>query len=68
MNDFIKINDSRIRKNTIKKYLPYMSKQLNIYFNTSRQKIELETFKFPSESDRDDMVMELDLAFGISAF
>lgn len=65
MKDFIKIKQQRIRKNTIKKYLPYGEKQLNVYFNTSRYKIEVESFSFASKQERDDLVSKLDLYFGV---
>ena len=63
MKDFVKIKETRFRKTTIKKYLPNGDKKLNIYFNTSRDKIESETFCFYSEVERDDVVDMLDLIF-----
>lgn len=65
MKDFIKIKEQRVRKNTIKKYLPYGDKSLNIYYNTSRYKIELETFVFESKQQRDNLINKLDLYFGV---
>lgn len=65
MKDFIKIKEERIRKNTIKKYSPFGENKLNIYFNVSRYKIELETIHFSSKLERDEMVEKLDLEFGL---
>lgn len=62
---FVKLNESRLRISVIKKYLPYQEKQLNIYFNTSRYKIEVETFKFETKEERDNIVKQLDLIFGV---
>ena len=68
MKDFIRILEHRIRKNTIKKFLPFGEKQLNLYYNTSRQRVELETFKFESKELRDAKILELDTIFGIYEF
>lgn len=65
MKEFVKIAGERIRKNTIKRYAPYGETSLNVYYNTSRYKMDLQTFKFASAKERDDMVDTLDLAFGI---
>jgi hypothetical protein len=63
--DFIKINDDRIRLNTIKKYKSNGLKSLVIYYNTSRYKIEMEIFKFKTPMLLDDKLNELDILFGV---
>lgn len=65
MKDFIKIQNERIRKNTIKKYQPFGEKKLNVYYNTSRYKIELQVFDFESSFTRDQVLENLDLEFGV---
>lgn len=65
MKDFIKIQNERIRKNTIKKYQPFGEKKLNLYYNTSRYKIELQVFDFDSVENRNDALETLDLEFGV---
>jgi len=63
--EFFKIMEKRIRNNTIKSYLPTGEKGLNVYYNSSRYKIEVESFTFPNEEARDEKLAELDLNFGI---
>ena len=63
--EFLKIGDQRIRKNTIKKYQPSGDKAINIYYNTSRYKIEVELFKFDTKELRDEMLETLDTNFGL---
>ena len=63
--EFLKIGDQRIRKNTIKKYQPFGDKAINIYYNTSRYKIEVELFKFDTKELRDEMLQTLDVNFGL---
>ena len=63
--DFIKIKDKRIRKNTIKKYEPRQENKLQIFYNTSRYKVESEIFEFPNKKDRDNILDNLDSNFGI---
>lgn len=65
MKDFIKIQNERIRKNTIKKYQPFGEKKLNVYYNTSRYKIELQVFDFDYVESRNDALETLDLEFGV---
>lgn len=65
MKDFIKIQNERIRKNTIKKYQPFGEKKLNVYYNTSRYKVELQIFDFDSPENRDNVLETLDLEFGV---
>ena len=63
--EFLKIGEQRIRKNTIKKYQPSGDKAINIYYNTSRYKIEVELFKFDTKELRDEMLQTLDVNFGL---
>lgn len=65
MKDFIKLSDERIRKSTIKKYLPFESRKINIYYSTSRYKVGLQTLVFADADARDDAMKELDLQFGL---
>jgi len=62
---FIRIKETRLRISTIKKYLPFGKTKLNVYFNTSRDKIEVETFEFNDELLRVNMIEKLDIIFGI---
>lgn len=66
MKDFIKINQERIRKNTIKKYQPFGERKLNVYYNTSRYKMELQTFDLTDKQKRDECLEMLDCEFGIN--
>jgi hypothetical protein len=63
--DFIRIGNQRIRKNTIKKYQPNGELSINLYYNTSRYKIEVEAFKFDTTKERDEMLQTLDTNFGL---
>lgn len=63
--EFIKIGNQRIRKNTIKKYQPNGDLSINLYYNTSRYKIEVESFKFGTTEERDNMLQTLDTNFGL---
>ena len=63
MKEFIKINDTRIKKTTIKKYVPYGERKINIYFSPSRNKLDFETFDFFSEDERTKILEYLDLNF-----
>jgi hypothetical protein len=65
MKEFVKLNDERIRRTTIKKYLPFGTDQVNVYFNTSKQNVDVQTFKFENEKSRDSVVENLDVYFGI---
>lgn len=62
---FIKIKESRIRLTNIKRYQPHGDKKLIIYYNTSRSKIENETFAFESKASREEVLDLLDISFGI---
>ena len=63
MKDFIKIGEDRIRKNTVKKYKPIGDLKVMIYYNTSRYKIESESFAFMTKGLRDEFIEELDQTF-----
>lgn len=63
MKDFIKINETRIKKSVIKKYLPVGDLTINIYFNTSKDRIEVEMFKFANKAKRTHMINFLDTNF-----
>ena len=63
MKDFIKIQNVRLRKSSIKKYAPLQDTKVNIYFSVSRYKTDLETFTFESQSDRNNFIEELDNIF-----
>lgn len=65
MRDFLKLNDERIRKNTIKKYQPFSEKKIKVYYNTSRYKIEVQVFGYATESLRNEAIEYLDLNFGL---
>jgi len=62
MQTFIKINNVRLIKSSIKKYAPHGENKINIYFNTSRYRIEMETFVFDTET-RDNVMDYLDAMF-----
>jgi len=63
MKTFVKINEVRLAKSSIKKYTPNGTNKLNVYYSPSRNKIDVETFDFPSKGKRDDMVDTLDTIF-----
>lgn len=60
MKNFIKINDVRLKTNTIKKYLPIGKTIIGIYYSVSRYKIDKEEFKFDTEKSRNIMINILD--------
>lgn len=62
---FIKIGETRLRISNIKSYKPYGKNKINIYYNTSRYKIEVETFEFNDELLRINILEKLDLIFGV---
>jgi len=59
-NDFIKILNSRIRISTIKKYKPFGENRIDIYYNTTRDRIVMESFVFPSKQESESMMETLD--------
>lgn len=60
MTNFVQINSVRLSKNTIKRYQPVNDKELAIYFNATRTKIDKEIFKFSSNEARNNMLHLLD--------
>jgi len=60
---FIKINDTRLIKSSIKRYIPNGSTSLNVYYNPSRNKLDVETFTFSTKKLRDDMIAKVDAIF-----
>jgi len=60
MRDFITIQETRIRINTIKRYKPVGLLSLNIYYSASKSRIDMEAFMFKSEKDRNEMLEILD--------
>lgn len=63
MKTFIKINEIRLIKSSIKKYLPNDKLKINIYYTPSRNKIDVETFSFRTQKERDEMIKTLDTIF-----
>ena len=63
MRDFVKINETRLRKNTIKRYIPTDEKRITVYYSPSRNKVDFESFVFDSTEKRNEMISELDLNF-----
>ena len=63
MGKFIKIQETRYSKNVIKRYKTNGEKNIILYFNMSRYKIECETIKFSSKTERDVVIHELDSHF-----
>lgn len=60
MKNFIKINDIRLRINTIKRYAPLEDKVIVVYYSSSRYKIDKETFTFTDVKERDMYINILD--------
>lgn len=60
MKNFVNIQGDRLRKNTIKRLKPIGDTKINVYFNTSRDKRELETYSFNTLKDRDEELALLD--------
>ena len=60
MKDFVKINETRIRKNTIKRFSPVGDTKVNVYFNTSRYRVDVETFDLKTKKARKDVLDLLD--------
>jgi len=60
---FIKINEERLIKSSIKRYKPNGQTSLNIYYCPSRNKMDVETFYFSTKKKRDDMIAKLDELF-----
>ena len=62
---FIKIQEKRISLSLIKRYQTIRHNQLNIYYDTSRYKIDVEVFKFATSDKRDEIIETLDLNYGV---
>ena len=60
---FIKINDERLIKSSIKRYKPNGLTSINLYYCPSRNRMDVETFSFLSKKRRDEMVLILDGLF-----
>ena len=60
---FIKIEDVRLIKSSIKRYLPTGETILNVYYCPSRNKLDVEQFTFSTKKKRDEMVAKLDGLF-----
>ena len=63
MKEFVLINETRIRKSTIKRYVPMDKNRITIYYSQGRNKVDYESFPFASLEDRDDTMDYLDLNF-----
>lgn len=63
--EFIKINDSRIKINCIKKYKPVEDNRLYVYYNTSRTNVAVEIFTMANKKQRNAILKDLDIIFGI---
>ena len=63
MKTFLQINDVRIIKSSVKKYMPNGDKSINIYYTPSRNRIDVESFVFLSKGERDEMIEILDTIF-----
>jgi len=57
---FIKLNEDRILKNGIKKYLPNKNATINIYFNLSLTKPEVRTYNFGTIKRQQEVLAYLD--------
>lgn len=57
---FVQIKDTRIRLSTIKKYKKNGVKGITIYYNSSRNHPESETFYFEDENERFRELEKLD--------
>jgi hypothetical protein len=60
---FIKINETRLIKSSIKRYISDGATGIKIYFCPSRTKLDVETFSFLSKKRRDEMIATLDGLF-----
>lgn len=57
---FIRLNEDRILKNGIKKYLPNKNASINIYFNLSLAKPEVRTYNFGTIKHQQEVLAYLD--------
>ena len=60
MKNFIKIKDTRLRNNTIKRYAPIDENSIVVYYSASRYKIDKEVFRFIDKKERDVYINILD--------
>ena len=60
MKEFIKVLDERLRKTTIKRYKPISTTKVNIYYNTSRYKIDVDTFECGTKKKQKDLLDYMD--------
>ena len=60
---FVQINEFRLIKSAIKKYLPNGETCLNVYYSPSRNNVDVETFSFSNKQLRDEMIAKLDAIF-----
>ena len=63
MKEFIRINEMRLRRSTIKRYTPTEKNRITVYYSASRNKVDFESFSFVTSEDRDNALFELDLTF-----
>lgn len=63
MKPFIKIQETRIRLSTIKKYKPVNEKNLSIYYSNSRYKVDNEIFVFDDIESMQIIILKLDEYF-----
>ena len=63
MKTFVKINDVRLVKSSIKKYTPNGKTKINVYYSPSRNKIDVEIFTFITQKERDKIIDILDTTF-----
>ena len=63
MAKFIKIQDVRYLKTTIKRYIPTGEKSINIHFNTSSSKIDFRNHNFKTKILRNEALDDLDCVF-----
>lgn len=60
---FINILGNRIIITSIKRYKPIDELKIAVYFSASRQKVDNEIFEFSTESERNNMLNNLDIIF-----
>lgn len=57
---FVRLNEDRILKSGIKKYLPNKNATINIYFNLSLTKPEVKTYNFITIKRQQEVLAYLD--------
>lgn len=63
--EFIKIAENRIKTSTIKRYKPIGNKKISIHFSASRTSPQIESIELGSQADRDSLIEDLDVIFGV---